>query len=70
MSDYPNREKENETTLEYATRIARCATSDLVLAGLITENKRAETVKTIAEQIFARLAVGDEPPPRVDHSKI
>ncbi len=61
--DYPNRASENETTLEYSTRLARCATSDLLLAGLIPENKRAEVVDTIAEQIFARLAVGDCPPP-------
>jgi len=63
MVDYPNREKETETTLEYATRLARCATSDLMLAGLIPESKRVEAVETIREQIFARLAIGDLPPP-------
>ena len=60
--DYPNREKETETVLEYAERLARCVTSDLMLGGLIPESKRAEAVDTIREQIFARLAIGDLPP--------
>ena len=64
MTDYPNREKDNETTLEYATRIARCVTSDLVLAGIIAENKRTETVDVVAEQLYTRFAIGDDPPPR------
>jgi hypothetical protein len=60
--DYPNREGP-ETVMQYATRLARCVVSDLILAKLLAESQRQEAVDTCAEQIFARLAIGDDPPP-------
>ena len=59
--DYPQREGA-ETTMQYANRLARCVVTDLIGAGLISEAKRAEAVNVVEEQIFARLAIGDEPP--------
>ena len=60
--DYPQREGP-ETTLQYATRLARCVVSDLILAGLVNEERREAAVDVVAEQIFSRLALGDDPPP-------
>lgn len=60
--DYPQREGP-ETTFHYCTRMARCVVSDLILAGLLNEDRREAAVDVVAEQIFSRLAVGDSPPP-------
>ncbi len=50
--------------MHYANRLARCVVTDLIGAELISEVKRAEAVSVAQEQIFARLAIGDDPPPR------
>src|SRR5689334_17354366 len=62
MTDYPDREAENETTLQYSERIARCVTSDLIRAGVVPETMRAACADVVADQVFGRLAAGDEPP--------
>jgi hypothetical protein len=60
--DYPQREGP-ESTLQYATRLARCMVSDLILAGLLSRDRRQAAVNVAAEQIFSRLAIGDSSPP-------
>ncbi len=52
-----------ETVMQYANRLARCVVTDLIGSGLIMEAERANAVSVAEEQIFARLAVGDVPPP-------
>ena len=61
-ADYPQKEG-TETTLQYATRLARCVVSDLIVAGVVNEDSRKAAVDVAAEQIFSRLAIGDSPPP-------
>ncbi len=62
VADYPQR-KGAEITMQYAHRLARCVVTDLIGAGLIGEADRGSAVGVAQEQIFARLAVGDIPPP-------
>jgi hypothetical protein len=62
VTDYP-RKQGPETAMQYANRLARCVVTDLIGAGLIEEKQRGEAVSTAEEQIFARLAIGDFPPP-------
>jgi len=62
ITDYPQKSGP-ETVMQYANRVARCVVTDLIGAGLIKESDRREAVSVAEEQIFARLAVGDEPPP-------
>jgi len=61
--DYPQRAGP-ETVMQYANRLARCVVTDLIGASLITEENRARAVSVAEGQIFARLAIGDDPPPR------
>lgn len=58
--DYPQRTGP-ETAMQYPNRLARCVVTDLIGAGLIAEERRAEAVSVAEEQIFARLAIGDSP---------
>jgi hypothetical protein len=60
--DYQQKEGP-ETTLQYATRLARCVVSDLILADVVSEDRREAAVDVAGEQIFHRLAIGDSPPP-------
>jgi hypothetical protein len=62
--DYPNRANDRESVADYSHRLARCIASDLLLGGHIADADRAEIIEVIAGQIFARLAIGDEPPRR------